>query len=130
MSHAILDGVRATVTRARFELYHQDSPEADWNLELLTEGPIGRWLMSGTVAMPELAILEVAFVDDPIELAVGGQPGCLTSSLGGTKLQVRVEGLRAQITGQAVFTWNSIAGGGEVRPYVIDVEADAEIGPL
>jgi hypothetical protein len=129
MSHVIVDGVRANVTRARLQLYHQDSPEADWNLELLTDGTIHRLLMSGTVAMPALEVLEVAFVDDPVELAVGGQPGCLTSSPTGTKLNVRVEGRSAQITGQTALIWSSFVEG-RSRPYLIDIEADTEIGPI
>jgi hypothetical protein len=43
---------------------------------------------------------------------------------------VRVEGRRARITGQAAFIWNSFVDGGDSRPYVIEIEADAEIGPI
>src|SRR5688572_31510858 len=125
MGHIAIVGRRATVRQARLELYHLESSEADWNLELLLDGDLPRLLLSGTVVTPVLpgpSQLCVCYVDDPVDL----DDGCLTSHDEGSFAELRGGDGVAHIQGRVRLTWNALAWGTAESSRDLELELDVE----
>ncbi len=104
----VLAGVTHIVTKAVFELYRTDEPQADWNLALTLEGPVPRFLLSGLVESalhPGPCVLEPEFIDDPLEATVDGRIGSLATSDGPSSLTASADGNTVRVEGGIQLAW-------------------------
>lgn len=122
-----LANTSATIAHAGLELYHLDSPEADWNLAITVDGAIERLVLSGTVPSPALpgpAKLEIHHVDEPSSFEHQGEQGSLTTTPDSAPLELHQVDGKTSIRGRTQLWWTAVGESNEQR--TLELELDLE----
>jgi hypothetical protein len=104
------------VKSAVLQLYHRESPVADFNLQLQLAGDMPRLLLSGTVPTPVLpgpSAIDIHFVDEPNLLVLDGVRGVLMSSDRPVDISLRAHGEGIWVEGHALLRWWPLSSEGE-----------------
>lgn len=112
------------VSNATFELFNLFSPRPDWVLDATCDGVIPHLRLAGTVRAPALpgpTALDVAYVDDPRLVTIGGEQVVLAKDSAVGQLYVRrVDIARVRIEGELRIGTLSAAAGDAAIHIALD----------
>jgi hypothetical protein len=130
MSRIVLSGMVLPIVRGTLEVYNPGREDADWNLELLLDGPIPRILWSGIVPIPLLpgpSILELRHVDDPIYFEHEGVRITTCAGEEPSRLALNGEGTCVRVHGHIALSAYTVGAPEHRAPRDFPVELDAEV---
>ncbi len=117
------------VTSATLDLYHLYSARPGWDLEVELDGAVPELVLTGTgerPALPGPSPLEVAYLDRPGIVTVGGKRGSIMPVKSELEIVEMGQG-KVRITGTLHTQWTAIGETSAMREYPISVDLEAAL---